>query len=282
MINDEIDLAINKAAATSLRQLVYFSNTGDNDLVWRYDLASNNGSEVIEWTAAPASGNLSTCDIGNVTLALDFVDAQARAEPYVLTFTMTSSSFFEPSRAILIELRATVSASADAELCTVELKNAEQLAVADTLAFTVTSIDAYGIRILDVAALTYSATIANDEMLDYDVPCTVAYDVVSDRHGGTCILPTLTWGEFILTVLDSANGRVGNQTYSVPVTRCSVGYYWGRRGLRGVRSKKGQPAPRAARSRRFCSTLLTGGRMPRRPFETFAAVTHGPRTASGL
>ena len=79
MINDEIDLAINKAAATSLRQLVYFSNTGDNDLVWRYDLASNNGSEVIEWSAAPASGNLSTCDVGNVTLALDFVDAQARA-----------------------------------------------------------------------------------------------------------------------------------------------------------------------------------------------------------
>ena len=225
VINDEIDLAINKAVATSLRQLVYFSNTGDNDLVWRYDLASNNGSEVIEWLAAPASGNLSTCDIGNVTLALDFVDAQARAEPYVLTFTMTSSSFFEPSRAILIELRATVSASADAELCTVELKNAEQLAVADTLAFTVTSIDAYEIRILDVATLTYSATIANDAMLDYDVPCTVAYDVVSDRHGGTCILPTLTWGEFILTVLDSASERVGNQTYSVPVTRCSVGYY---------------------------------------------------------
>ena len=138
MINDEIDLAINKAVATSLRQLVYFSNTGDNDLVWRYDLASNNGSEVIEWSAAPTSGNLTTCDIGNVTLTLDFTKTQARAEPYVVTFTMASSSFFVPSRALLVELQATVSASASAELCTAQLANAERLAVADTLAFTVT------------------------------------------------------------------------------------------------------------------------------------------------
>ena len=223
-MNDLIELAINKAAAKS-RQLVYFSNTGDNDLVWRYDLASNNGSEAIGWLAAPVSGNLSTCDVGNVTLALDFVDAQARAEPYLLTFTMASSSFFEPSRTILIELRATVSASADAELCTVELKNAEQLAVADTLAFTVTSIDDYGIRILDVAALTYSATIAND-VLGNDVPCTVVYNVGSDKHGGECILPTVVWGEFILTILDSAGERVGNQNYNVSVSRCSDEYYW--------------------------------------------------------
>ena len=226
MINRVVQVSINKADATSLRELVYFSNTGDTDLAWRYTLASNGGAEAIEWFAAPTSGNLTTCDIGNVTLALDFTNAQARAEPYVLTFTMTSSSYLEPSRAILVVLSATVSASARAELCTVNMMNAEELAVADTLEFAVTSIDAYGIRILDVAALTYSATIANHEMLDNDVPCTVAYDVVSDRHGGTCILPKLTWGKFILTVLGSANGRVGNQTYSVPVIRCSVDYYW--------------------------------------------------------
>ena len=194
VINSDVAVSINKADATSLRQLVYFSNTaGDNDIAWRYDLASNNGSEAIALSLTPASANLTTCDIDNITLALDFTNAQARPEPYLLTFMMTTLSYLEPSRAIPIELSATVSASASAELCTVELENAERLAVADTLEFSVTSIDGYGIRILDVAALVYSATIAN-EMLDNDIPCTVAYNADSDKHDGKCILPTDVWG----------------------------------------------------------------------------------------
>ena len=230
VMNSDVQVFINKADAASLRELVYFSNTGGNDLIWRYTLASNSGSEAIEWSAAPTSGNLTTCDIGNITIALDFTDTQARAEPYVLTFTMASSSYLEPSRAIPMKLSATVSASANAELSTVELNNVDLLAVADTLEFAVTSIDDYGIRILDTAALTYSATIANDMLnnddFEYVVPCKVIYDLRSDRHAGRCILPALTWGDFVLTVLDSAGQRVGAQTYSAPVTRCSQGYYW--------------------------------------------------------
>ena len=226
MINPNVKVSINKADTTRLSELVFFSNTGDKDLVWRYDLASNNGSEAIELSAAPMSGNLTTCDIGNVTLTLDFTKTQARAEPYVVTFTMASSSFFVPSRALLVELQATVSALASAELCTAQLANADRLAVADTLAFTVTSIDAYGVRILDVAALTYSASIANEKLLEYNVPCTVSYDSNFDKHNGECILPTQTWGDFVLTVLTSGGGLVGDQTYNVSVTRCPEGYYW--------------------------------------------------------
>ena len=225
VLNRDIEVSINKADATSLRQLVFFSNTGDNDLTWRYDLASNNGSETIAWSAAPVSGNLTTCDIGNVTVTLHLSNTQARSEPYVLTFTMTSSSFLEPSRAIPIELSVTVSASVSASLCTVELKNAEP-AVADTLEFTIMSNDAYGIRVLDVAALTYSATLANADMSN-DLTCTVLYDSNSDKHDGRCILPADNWGNFTLTVLDSANRElVGDRTYNIPVTACSVDHYW--------------------------------------------------------
>jgi hypothetical protein len=231
LINGEIEVSINKAATTSPRQLIYFSNTWDSDLAWLYDPTSNNASGGIEWFAAPASKNLPTCDIENITLALGFVDAQARAEPYVLTFTMASSSYFKPSWAILVELSATVSALASAELCAVELKNAEQLAVADTLAFTVTSVDAYGICILDVAALSYSATIAS-EMLDYAVPCIVAYGVGSDKHGGTCILPART-GRIRL---DSP--RLGRRTSRQPNLQRSYGPLFGGLllGWRRVRS----------------------------------------------
>ena len=226
VINRDIQISINKADATRVRQLVFFSNTGDNDLAWQYDRTSNNGSGAIEWSVSPTRGNLTTCDVGNVTLELDFAAVQARADPYVLVFTMASSSYLEASRAIPIELSMTVSALASAERCTVDLKNTENLAVADTVAFYITSIDQYGIRILDVAALTYSATLGNDKMLDYDIPCTVAYRPGSDRHGGHCILPTHAWGNFVLTVLDSVGELVGAQTYNISVTRCSKDYYW--------------------------------------------------------
>ena len=82
VINRDVAVSINKADATSLRQLVYFSHTnGDNDIAWRYDVTSNSGSEAIELSLAPAPANLATCDIDNITLALDFTNAQARPEP---------------------------------------------------------------------------------------------------------------------------------------------------------------------------------------------------------
>ena len=105
--------------------LVLFASAGGTPLSWQMHITGN--PEGLDWRVTPRAGNLSDCDIGNVTLTFDAARLHARSEAYITNFTLSSNSFSPGSRSVTIIVRAFVNADINAEQSSLVVYNTSQV-----------------------------------------------------------------------------------------------------------------------------------------------------------
>jgi hypothetical protein len=197
---------------------VLFSNAGGQPLSFAALVLAN--GENVAWAISPRAGNLTACEIGNITLAAGVLALQSRAAPYLTRFVVNSNSFAAATRDVEIIVRTFVSASASATKSFVNVTNIARLTAAGTIEYTVTSIDATGVVIRDAATTIYVTTLRADDATVDDGACgAVAYDAAADRHAGSCALPGRAAGRFSLEVAFGSE-PVGGGAQHVTVARC--------------------------------------------------------------
>ena len=91
----EFDILVDKADATG-RASVLFSNAGGRPLSFVALVLAN--GENVAWAISPRAGNLTACEIGNITLAANVLALQPRAAPYLTRFVVNSNSFAAATR----------------------------------------------------------------------------------------------------------------------------------------------------------------------------------------
>ena len=214
--------------------LVIFASAGDTPLSWQMKITNN--PEGLDWVVAPPSGNLSECDIGNVSLTLNAVSLHARPEAYVTNFTVLSNSLSKDSQSITVMVRAFVNADVDATESEVYVLHADQTVASTEVHFHVAPRDAMGLFISS-SQLTFSAKLTHASAINSYVVCFIYFkkhdkdeDQIWDGYYGVCDLPGgALAGNFYINVSTSATDGyqlIGGRPQKFRVELCPVGFYW--------------------------------------------------------
>ena len=228
----------NGIATTNL----FWSNTGEVFIVW--GLAFTNNTEGLNWTASSTNGMLEAGGVQQVVLSLAMNGMQARAAEYITELTLNTSSPTPTPFPIFsfttVVVRVVLSALASAVASFVNTTNLGRLAAGDSMAFTVTPVDATGTVILDPIEFAYFGTLTHPAS-NTSVACRMGYNSISNLQEGACELPATVCtvddassdecvlsppvGEFSLEVNDAKGMVVGARRYPIIVESCPETFY---------------------------------------------------------
>ena len=204
-----------------------FANQGGLPLVWSLEEQYNPEriSTSILWSAR---GNLSSCDLGNVSVSVPSAALQARQAPYGLLYRLQSNSHDAKSKEVFLNLTVLVSAAVHAAMSNITLLNAsagDAIVAGSELHFFVDPVDLTGQTILQASTSIFYSSVA---LLDgiSKVVCEVTYDTKSQKQTGVCKLPELKVGSFALSVIDSDGDLIGNRAWRFECNACPKSYYY--------------------------------------------------------
>lgn len=171
---------------------LFFPNTGDVFILWGLVVSKN--AEGLYWTFSSTNGTIEAGDMQEIVLSLDMSGLQPRAAQYSTELTLNTSSPtptpFPISSTTTVVVHTVISAMASTASSFTNVTNVAQLAAGESVAFTVTPVDATGIVILDPTEFAYFATLTHPAS-NTNVTCRVGYDSVSNKQEGACDIPDL-------------------------------------------------------------------------------------------
>ena len=207
-----------------------------NDEITQELVIANTGGESINWEltaggidlrVTPNASALGASALQILTVTFASAGMHARADPYLgnITLTAVQGSCVCKQTRFSIDVRALVSADVSAHLSTVTVSNPTGLVAASPatpsqLELSVTPRDLAGMRIFDSADVAFFGFLTHAET-GTRVTCDLRYDTTLETHAGTCTLPELMIGIFILNVTSGRDDMlVGGSSRSFDVDAC--------------------------------------------------------------